>query len=224
MAQECHRFAGVPAALCMQNRKDTRMIRDAYRFLIPVVVLGILFAAFGEIFIAVLCFVLALFIAFFFRNPVRKIPSGRNLIVSPADGKVVRIVQTEKGEQCISIFLSIFNVHVNRAPVSGTLKQLEYKRGRFKAAFDDEASRVNEQNILTLEGEHIQVVFKQIAGLIARRVVCWKKPGDAIERGELVGLIRFGSRVDVLLPDNVNIAVRVGDRVRGGSSVLGDYA
>lgn len=200
------------------------MIRDAYRFLIPVAVLGVLFAVFGEIFIAVLCLVLALFIAFFFRNPVREIPSGRKQIVSPADGKVVRIVQTEGGEQCISIFLSIFNVHVNRAPVSGTLKQLEYKRGRFKAAFDDEASRVNEQNILTVEGEDIRVVFKQIAGLIARRVVCWKKPGDTIERGELVGLIRFGSRVDVLLPGKVNIAVRVGDRVRGGSSILGDYA
>jgi len=199
------------------------MIRDAYRFLIPLLVLGILFAVLDLMVIAILLFTLGLFVIYFFRNPSRVIPAEPKLIVSPADGKVVKIIRKENGEQCISIFLSVFNVHVNRSPISGKLKQLEYKRGQFKAAFKDEASRVNEQNIITIEGKDIQVTFKQIAGLIARRVVCWKKPGDWIKKGELIGLIRFGSRVDILLPENVNISVRSGDRVRGGSSILGDY-
>ena len=199
------------------------MIRDAYRFLVPSLLLGILFAACSYTYAAILFFILALFVAFFFRNPSRQIPEGKNLIVSPADGKIVKIAQAENGERCISIFLNIFNVHVNRSPISGELKQLQYKRGKFKVAFDEEASRVNEQNIITIEGRDIQVTFKQIAGLIARRVVCWKHPGNTLMRGELVGLIRFGSRVDVILPEKVNISVRVGDKVCGGSSILGDY-
>jgi phosphatidylserine decarboxylase len=129
----------------------------------------------------------------------------------------------EDGEWLVSIFLSIFNVHVNRSPISGTLKQLEYRRGKFKAAFDDDASRVNEQNILTISSPNIQIVVRQIAGLIARRVVCWKKPGHPLQRGELIGLIRFGSRVDLVLPAQVKIAVKKGDRVSGGSSIIGEY-
>lgn len=199
------------------------MIRDAYRFIIPLAGAGILLSVFSLHLFAAAFYILALFTAFFFRNPSRHIPNGKNLIVSPADGTVVRIVQAEDGEQCISIFLSIFNVHVNRSPISGTLKQLSYKRGKFKAAFNKEASRVNEQNILTIQGRDIQVTFSQIAGLIARRVVCWKKPGDSLQRGELVGLIRFGSRTDIILPEKVKITVRVGDKVHGGSSVLGEY-
>lgn len=200
------------------------MIRDAYRFLIPLLALCILSVVAGFQVLAILFFILALFVAFFFRNPSRRIPDGENLVVSPADGKVVKISKSESGDQCISIFLNIFNVHVNRSPIAGTLQHLQYKRGRFKAAFDEEASRVNEQNILTVEGENIQVTFKQIAGLIARRVVCWNKPGDLLAKGGIVGLIRFGSRVDVILPEKVNVAVKVGDKVRGGSSILGDYA
>lgn len=199
------------------------MVRDAYRFVIPMLVLGALLVLLNLALIAILPFALALFTAFFFRNPSRTVPAGENIIVSPADGKVVRISKTDNRQQCISIFLSVFNVHVNRSPISGRLKELEYRRGRFKPAFEDEASRVNEQNILTIEGKTIQITFKQIAGLIARRVVCWKKTGDLIETGEVIGLIRFGSRVDILLPENVSIRVRVGDRVRGGSSILGDY-
>ena len=113
---------------------------------------------------------------------------------------------------------------MNRSPISGELKQLEYRRGRFKAAFDEEASRVNEQNVLTISGTHIQVVVRQIAGLIARRVVCWKKPGHQLQRGELIGLIRFGSRVDIVLPAQVKLRVKIGDRVSGGSSILGEYS
>jgi phosphatidylserine decarboxylase len=199
------------------------VIHDAYRFLIPILLLGILSAVLGWIFLAILFVVLALFIAFFFRNPKRMIPNGNNLVVSPADGKIVKIVQSETGEQYISIFLSIFDVHVNRAPISGMIGSIEYRRGKFKAAFDDEASRVNEQNLLTIKGDDIQVTFKQIAGLIARRVLCWKKMGDNVDRGELVGLIRFGSRVDIILPEKVNIRVHVGERAIGGSTILGDY-
>lgn len=199
------------------------MIRDAYRFLIPLLASGILLVLLDLTLVSVIPFALAVFTAFFFRNPTRTIPQGENIIVSPADGRVVRIAKNENGEQCISVFLSVFNVHVNRSPITGRLKDVQYRPGRFKAAFDDEASRVNEQNVLTIEGENIRVTFKQIAGLIARRVVCWKKTGDWVEKGELIGLIRFGSRVDVLLPENVSIRVGLGDRVRGGSSVLGDY-
>jgi phosphatidylserine decarboxylase len=200
------------------------MIRDAYKILVPLLALGIVSAALGLQLLACLFLILILFVAYFFRNPSRIIPEGKNLIVSPADGKVVKIAESETGGKCISIFLNIFDVHVNRSPISGELKKLEYKRGRFKAAFNEEASRVNEQNILTVDGGDIQVTFKQIAGLIARRVVCWKKPGDFLEKGGLVGMIRFGSRVDVILPQRVNISVKVGDKVRGGSSVLGDYS
>jgi phosphatidylserine decarboxylase len=167
-------------------------------------------------------FVLTAFICYFFRNPHRHIPVGDNLVVSPADGKVVKIAPTADETTTISIFLNIFNVHVNRSPVSGRLEHLEYMRGKFKVAFDDEASRVNEQNILTISGQNARIVVRQIAGLIARRVICFKKDGDPVTRGELIGLIRFGSRVDITLPSRVRIHVKVGDRVRGGNSILGE--
>jgi phosphatidylserine decarboxylase len=200
------------------------MVSDAYRFLVPSLLLGLLFVYLSLPYLAFVVLILAVFVCFFFRNPIRQIPDGSNLVVSPADGRVVKISEAEGGAQTISIFLNIFNVHVNRSPISGELKQLEYRRGRFKAAFDEEASRVNEQNVLTISGTHIQVVVRQIAGLIARRVVCWKKPGHQLQRGELIGLIRFGSRVDIVLPAQVKIRVKIGDRVSGGSSILGEYS
>jgi phosphatidylserine decarboxylase len=201
------------------------MVRDAFRFLIPLLALAGLLFFLHRFFFASIFLLLSVFVAYFFRNPNRRIPSGDNLIVSPADGKVVRIFQHPDGvEKTISIFLNIFNVHVNRSPISGVLKNLEYKRGKFKAAFEDEASRVNEQNIVTISGDSIQVVVRQIAGLIARRVICWKKPGYMLKRGELFGLIRFGSRVDVVVPGHVKIVVAVGDHVKGGISILGEYS
>jgi phosphatidylserine decarboxylase len=199
------------------------MVRDAYKFVLPVLGLGLLLALLRLPYPAFIFVLLAVYIAYFFRNPNRRIPAGNNLIVSPADGKVVKIVRQPDGDdQTISIFLNIFNVHVNRSPIAGELMNLEYKRGKFKAAFDDEASRVNEQNVLTINGNGIQIIVRQIAGLIARRVVCWKKPGNHLERGELFGLIRFGSRVDVVLPAHAKILVKVGDRVQGGASILGE--
>jgi phosphatidylserine decarboxylase len=199
------------------------MVNDAYKFNLPLAALGILSGLLHLPCLLLLFFALAAFVSYFFRNPNRKIPKGNNLIVSPADGKVVKISRMESGEQTISIFLNIFDVHVNRSPVSGELRQLEYKRGRFKVAFDEEASRVNEQNVITIEDDHIRIIVRQIAGLIARRVVCWKKPGSTLQRGELIGLIRFGSRVDIVVPGKVKISVKVGDRVQGGNSIIGEY-
>lgn len=201
------------------------MVSDAYRFAVPALLLGVVsLMTLDSVYVAVLLFILAAFVCYFFRNPRRQIPQGMNLIVSPADGKVVKIAKNPaNGDQTISIFLNIFNVHVTRSPIAGELKEFEYKRGRFKAAFDEEASRVNEQNIVTIAGEGVQVVVRQIAGLIARRVICWFNPGRKLQRGELFGLIRFGSRVDVTVPEKVRIQARVGDHVKGGSSILGEY-
>ncbi|MDM7995968.1 MAG: phosphatidylserine decarboxylase family protein [Acidobacteriota bacterium] len=200
------------------------MVSDVYKFLVPILLLGLLLAWLQLPYVALIPLILAAYVCYFFRNPKREIPQGKNLIVSPADGKVVKIAPTANGTKTISIFLNIFNVHVTRAPIAGRLDRMEYMRGKFKAAFDEEASRVNEQNILTISGQGIQVVVRQIAGLIARRVVCWKKIGQTMARGELFGLIRFGSRVDITIPEHVKILVNVGDRVRGGSSILGDYS
>jgi phosphatidylserine decarboxylase len=204
------------------------MIRDAYRFLIPIFALAAMCFYLGLAVPVLVLLLLAAFVIYFFRNPARDIPAGEHLVVSPADGKIVRVMPIPEGEsempggQSISIFLNIFDVHVTRTPISGELESLKYRRGKFKVAYDEEASRVNEQNILTIRGPHHRLVVKQIAGLIARRVVCWKQPGCLLRRGELFGLIRFGSRVDVLLPRGVRVLARVGDRVKGGSSVIGE--
>ncbi len=163
--------------------------------------------------------VLALFCLYFFRDPERAIPDGP-LAVAPADGKVVAVKPENPEISRISIFLSIFDVHVNRAPVAGTISHVEYHRGTFHVASREQCSSENEQNIVTVQGEGSPVVFKQIAGLIARRIVFNKKPGDRVTAGERVGLIKFGSRVDVLLGPDWEIAVQPGDRVSAGSSVI----
>lgn len=166
--------------------------------------------------------VFAVGVAAFFRDPPRVIPEGLKLVVSPADGKVVRIQPSPDGAQQISIFLSIFDVHVNRSPIAGTLTDVSYNRGAFLPAFDDKASERNEQNRATVEGPEGTVAFTQIAGLIARRIVFRKKKGDSVARGERVGLIRFGSRVDVFVPAASTLKVAVGDRVQGGSSIIAE--
>ncbi len=164
-------------------------------------------------------FLLALFCLYFFRDPDRKIPEGP-VAVSPADGKVMGI--RADGAECarISIFLNIFDVHVNRAPIGGKITQVDYKKGRFLVASRELASAENERNIVTLEGDGTTVRFSQIAGLIARRIVFRKKVGDRVAKGERVGLIKFGSRVDVFLGPEWELAVKPGDRVAGGSSIL----
>lgn len=170
--------------------------------------------------------VLALFVTAFFRDPAREIPAGPGLVVSPADGKVVLIAPTPPGHAAgegatqVSIFLSVFDVHINRAPIAGTITDVVYNQGEFLPAFDDKASLRNEQNRAFIDGPEGRVGFTQIAGLIARRIVFRKKAGDVVARGEQVGLIRFGSRTDVFLPRGSTLAVKVGDRVSGGSSVI----
>ena len=162
---------------------------------------------------------LALFCLYFFRDPERAIPGGP-VAVSPADGKIVAVKQDSPTLQRISIFLNVFDVHVNRAPVGGAIAAVEYRPGRFMVASRERCSAENEQNVITVDGDGSRVVFKQIAGIIARRIVCHKRPGDRVAAGERVGLIKFGSRVDVLLGPEWEITVRPGMRVAGGSSVI----
>jgi phosphatidylserine decarboxylase len=166
---------------------------------------------------------LAAFFLWFFRSPSRLIPAGDGLIVSPGDGLVTETVriQTPAGErQRISIFLSVFDVHVNRSPISGVLSTVRYQKGKYLNAMNPASAESNEQNIVTVRGEGMEVTFKQIAGLLARRIVFEYKEGDLVERGQLVGLIKFGSRVDVVVPAEAELQVKVGQRVKGGSSVL----
>ncbi len=168
---------------------------------------------------AVPLYILAGFCLYFFRDPEREIPQGA-VAVAPADGKVVAIVPDSAGAHRISIFLNIFDVHVNRAPIGGKIMCVKYQKGEFLVASKEAASQANEQNAITIEGNGSRVVFKQIAGLIARRIVCYKKPGDMVEAGERVGLIKFGSRADVLVGPEWEVAVGVGERVTAGSSVI----
>ncbi len=164
-------------------------------------------------------FVLALFCLYFFRDPERVIPDGP-VAVSPADGKVVSVRTDSSHSTRISIFLNIFDVHVNRAPIAGVIKNVEYTKGQFLVASRELASSQNERNTVTIQGENTSVDFSQIAGLIARRIVFYKKPTDAVAKGERVGLIKFGSRVDVFLGPEWEITVKIGEHVSGGSSVL----
>jgi len=168
-------------------------------------------------------FLLAAFFLWFFRDPDRVIPGEAGAIVSPGDGKVTAIAPVlDNGVERtrISIFLNVFNVHVNRSPIAGTIRDARYQHGKFLNAMDAVSADQNEQNIVTVEGEGQTVVFKQIAGLIARRIVFTKHPGDQVARGERVGLIKFGSRVDVLFDPSANLKVKVGDHVKGGASIL----
>src|SRR2546426_7805251 len=199
------------------------MVKEGYSFGVPLLLLGgVSFLLQWYVATAVLVF-LAAFVFSFFRDPERVIPAEPGAVVSPADGRVV-VVTDEENEgrpgQRVSIFLAIWNVHVNRAPASGNIVKMDYRPGKFLAAMREQASFENEQNVFTLSTEAGEMVFKQIAGLIARRVVSWKKAGDKVARGERIGLVRFGSRVDVWLPRDAEILVKLGQNVKGGSSVL----
>jgi phosphatidylserine decarboxylase len=168
---------------------------------------------------------LAAFIAFFFRDPNREAPTDPDLILAPADGHVsiVRLIEKDHPEMgtLVSIFLSVFDVHVNRTPIPGRITKITYQEGKFLNALNHRSSIENEQNVVTVENERITVTFKQIAGVIARRIVFWKKIGDTLLPGERVGLIKFGSRTDLLLPPQVDVLVKKGDRVIGGKTIIG---
>jgi len=204
------------------------MVRDGYIYgLSMLVVAAVLVWATGGWAWCILPLLLAAFFLWFFRDPERSIPDGVGKIVSPGDGKVTEIVaiQTPEGQrQRISIFLSVFNVHVNRSPICGTLRKVEYRKGLYLNAMNPASAEHNEQNIATVVGEGadagIEVTFKMIAGLIARRIVFKQQEGDKLQRGQRVGLIKFGSRVDVLLPAEAKIEVKIGDKVKGGATIL----
>jgi phosphatidylserine decarboxylase len=199
------------------------MVKEGYTFGLPLLVLGCVFYLLHWSFAALVLVLLALFVFSFFRDPERVIPTEIGAVVSPGDGRVVVVTDEEyegRPGKRVSIFLAVWNVHVNRAPAAGTITKVEYRPGKFLAAMRERASGENEQNVFTLSTDAGEIVFKQIAGLIARRVVSWKKAGEKVARGERIGLVRFGSRVDLWVPNDAEIAVKVGENVKGGSSVL----
>jgi phosphatidylserine decarboxylase len=199
------------------------MVKEGYTFGLPLLALGIAALLMRWTVAGAVACLLALFVFSFFRDPERAIPAGEGAIVSPADGKVVVVTEEENAGRPgkrISIFLAVWNVHVNRSPASGTITRLDYRPGKFLAAWDPSASFQNEQNVFALATTAGDLEVKQIAGWIARRVVSWKKAGDAVARGERIGLVRFGSRVDLWLPRDAELLVRVGDSVKGGSSMV----
>jgi phosphatidylserine decarboxylase len=200
------------------------MVRDGYIYgLVFLALAAALWLLTGAWWLALVPVVLAAFFLWFFRDPERTIPDGPGLIVSPGDGVVTETVaiNTPDGpRQRISIFLSVFNVHVNRSPIAGVLSSVRYQKGQYLNAMNPASAERNEQNIATVRGNGYEVTFKQIAGLLARRIVFHPKEGDTLARGQRVGLIKFGSRVDVLLPAEAEIRVKVGQKVNGGASVL----
>ncbi len=175
--------------------------------------------------VAIAFAVVTAFMAYFFRDPKRVPPADQLLVVSPADGRVTRVRQIADGNQpaatLVSIFLSPLDVHINRAPIAGEITNIVYTRGKFLMATDENASLVNEQNALTIQGERITIVCKQIAGILARRIICWKHAGERVSLGERFGLIKFSSRTDILLPSQVEVLVNEGTRVRGGVTIIG---
>jgi phosphatidylserine decarboxylase len=199
------------------------MVKEGYTFGVPLLVLGGVSFMLQWQAAAIVLVLLALFVFSFFRDPQRVIPSEPGALVSPGDGRVVVVTDEEyagRPGKRVSIFLAVWNVHVNRSPAAGTIAKLEYRPGKFLAAMRERASLENEQNVFTLSTDAGEIVFKQIAGLIARRVVSWKKAGEQVARGERIGLVRFGSRVDLWVPKEAEILVKVGENVKGGSSVL----
>ncbi|HEY6293383.1 MAG TPA: phosphatidylserine decarboxylase [Terriglobia bacterium] len=199
------------------------MVKEGYWYGLPLALIAsgaLLLGLYGA---AALFLILALFVLNFFRDPERALPADPAAIVSPADGRVVQITgETFSGRPMlrISIFMSPLDVHVNRSPATGTLREVAYHKGRFHVASQERASVDNEQNVFTLDTSAGPIVVKQIAGLVARRIVFWKRTGDRLERGERVGLIKFGSRVDVLLDPAIELCVKTGDRVRAGTTIL----
>ncbi len=196
------------------------MVREGIPFVVIPVLIAAAFALFGLWPVTIGFAAVALFMMYFFRDPQRTIPTGDGLIVSAADGRITRIEQ-DGDTTLVSVFLSPLDVHINRSPIAGTIKQIDYVPGRKIPATNDEASLVNERNSLLIEGEGITVTCTQIAGILARRIVCWPRTGDNLGRGQKFGLIKFSSRTDLRMPSIVELQVKVGDRVKGGETVIG---
>ena len=174
-----------------------------------------------------IAFGLLVFCLNFFRDPVRNVPAGKNLILAPADGKIVKLIEVDDPElgesQLVSIFLNVFNVHANRMPIEGTFTDVKYHKGKFMAAFDHKASDENERTEITIISTVGTLKVKQIAGLIARRILCYAKNGESMEMGGRLGFIRFGSRTDLILPKHVNLSVKLGQKVVGNKTIMGTF-
>lgn len=210
------------------THKRWPIAKEGFPFLIPTAIFTLVFGLLGWKTLTFVGIFLTLFIAFFFRNPKRKIPALQNAILSPADGKVIYVGEYEEDRFLkekalkVSIFMSLFSVHLNRSPASGKVIRTSYNPGKFFVANAEKSSLLNEQNAFILETEdRLRILLIQIAGFVARRIVCYAKAGDILKRGEIFGLIRFGSRVDLYLPLTVNPVVRVGQKVKGGESIIG---
>jgi phosphatidylserine decarboxylase len=201
------------------------LVKDGILFVTIPLLIGIVLLIFNLWGVAILFFILAAFMAYFFRDPNRVIPNEIGIVLSPADGKVTKVERIDPTDSnsptLVSIFLSPLDVHINRSPIAGIITDVAYSKGRFMMATKEQASIVNEQNALTIQGEHVTLVCKQIAGILARRIVCWKRAGDRVELGERIGLIKFSSRTDLLLPAEVEVEVKEGMRVRGGITIIG---
>jgi phosphatidylserine decarboxylase len=209
---------------------------DGYKLLIIGIAVFLFFIVLALVYpllifkiLAVLAGIIAVFNFYFFRDPERQIPPGENLILSPADGTVIKIEQTDEPyyfhgtTTCVSIFMSVLSVHVNRVPISGTVDFIKYIQGKFRVAYVDKASEENEQSIIGIRGPAQQVLFKQIAGIVARRIVFHLQAGQQVRAGDRFGLIRYGSRVDIFFSQKVQVKVKPGDKVFGGTTIIGEF-
>jgi phosphatidylserine decarboxylase len=199
------------------------MVRDGIPFVIVPVILAVIPLLFGYWWAAIPLLLIAGFMAFFFRNPRRSIPLAPGLVLAPADGRVtiIRPADDRNPESLVSIFLSPLDVHINRAPIAGEIVDIAYKKGKFVMATKEESRELNEQNRLVIKGDKVVITCTQIAGVLARRIVCWKRRGERVECGERFGMIKFGSRTDLLMPPEVEIVVQTGMHVRGGETIIG---
>ncbi len=200
------------------------MVRDGIPYVAIPLLLAVVPVVLGYWVVAIPFVAIAAFMAYFFRDPDRTIPTEPGIIVAPADG-LVTIVRLANGqenlESLISIFLSPLDVHINRSPIGGLITEIAYRKGKYLMATKEASRLLNEQNTLTIQGDGLTVRCTQIAGILARRIVCWKRPGEGVKCGERFGMIKFSSRTDLLLPPNVEVVAREGMRVRGGVTILG---
>lgn len=212
----------------MVNKTVIPIALEGLKLIIPLAILTAVFFLLQWTIAVFVSLAFTLFVLFFFRDPRRVIPPGEGLVVSPADGKVVAVAKINQKDYLhqyvwqISIFLSVFNVHVNRIPIGGTIETVKYNPGKFHIAALPKASLENEQTSTVITDGRSKILIKQIAGILARRIICYAKPGDVVEKGERYGLICFGSRVDIFLPENIVIRVKVGDRVKGARDIIAE--
>lgn len=211
----------VPLPLLIRTGFPTfhSMVKEGFPFIITPMIIALILGLFQLWIVAAFFVLIAAFMAYFFRDPYRTIPQGDGIILSAADGRVTRIDENDNSKT-VSVFLSPLDVHINRSPIAGKIVKVDYIKGKKAPATSDEASFSNERNSLTIENDEMTVVCTQIAGIVARRIVCWSKLGDTLELGQKFGLIKFSSRTDLLMPKAVKVLVKIGDRVVGGETII----